>query len=258
MSGHSHFHSIKHKKEAEDKKRGKIFSKLSRLISVAAREGGGDITGNPRLKLAIEQAKSFNMPKDNIERAIKKGTGELESERLEEVEFEVFGPGGIALIVEGITDNKNRTLNEVKQILNQNNSKMANEGSVKWLFERKGIIELNPFEKDEEDNKNDDNNNNEEEKEKIKEEIELAVIDSGAENMSWQEDILEVYASPSELENVKKNIEKKGIKIESSSLGWLAKEEIEVDEKKKEAIERLIELLEDNDAIQNIYSNMKE
>ena len=242
MSGHSHFHSIKHKKEAEDKKRGKIFSKLSRLISVAAREGGGDPKSNPRLRIAIDQAKSLNMPKDNIERAIKKGTGELAGERLEEVEFEIFGPNGIALIVEGITDNKNRTLNEVKQILNQNNSKMANEGSVRWLFERKGLIEIQLPE----------------ESASQKENIELAVIDSGAEDMGWQKNILKVYTSPNDLEKIKKGIEKKGIEIGSSSLIWRAKEEISIiEEKKKETIEKLISSLEENEAIQNIYSNLK-
>ena len=140
MSGHSHFKTIMHKKGVEDAKRGKIFSKLSRLISVAAREGGGDPAANSKLRLAIEQAKNDNMPKDNIERAIKKGTGNLEGAKLEEITFEAYGPGGIAVIIEGITDNKNRTLGEIKQVLSQNNGKLAGGGSVKWLFERKGVI----------------------------------------------------------------------------------------------------------------------
>ena len=140
MSGHSHFKSIKYKKEITDKKRGQMFSKISREISVAAKEGGGDPEFNPQLRLTIEKAKSVNMPTDNIERAIQRGIGKLEGVKLEEVLFEAYGPGGIAIIIEGITDNKNRTSAEIKQILNQNNGKLVGEGAVKWMFERKGCL----------------------------------------------------------------------------------------------------------------------
>lgn len=182
MSGHSHFASIKHKKEITDQKRGKIFSKLSRQISVAAREKGGETSTNPALKVAIERAKEFNLPKENIERAIKKGTGELEGAKLESVLFEAYGPGGIAIIIEGITDNKNRTLGEIKQILNQNGGKLAGEGAVRWMFERK---------------------------------------------------------------------EKEG------RLEWLAKYEMEIAEKDKETCQRLFEDLDESEAVQEIYSNLK-
>jgi YebC/PmpR family DNA-binding regulatory protein len=243
MSGHSHFHSIKHKKEIEDKKRGKIFSKISRVITIAAKEGGGDPNGNSKLRLAIEQAKSFNMPKDNIERAIKKGTGELAGEKLEEFAFEAYGPGGIAIIIEGITDNKNRALNEVKQILSQNGGKLASEGSVRWLFERKGVITINfqfpisNFQK--------------------REEAELLAIEAGAEDIQWKEDAFNVYTRPNELEKVRKNLEEKGIKIESSFLDWAAKETIDIGEQKEISCQKLFELLEENDDIQDIYSNTK-
>jgi len=137
MSGHSHWSSIKHKKGTEDAKRGKIFSKLSKLVSIAAKEKGGDPESNPKLRLAIEKAKQANMPKDNIERAIKKGTGQLEGVEIEEVFYEAYGPSGVALIIEGITDNKNRTLPEVKNILSKFGGKLAAVGSVSYLFDRK-------------------------------------------------------------------------------------------------------------------------
>lgn len=240
MSGHSHFHSIKYKKALEDQKRGKVFSKFSRLISIAVRERGSDPNTNSKLRLAIEQAKSANMPKENIERAIKRGAGELGAERLEGVIFEAYGPGGIAIIIEGITDNKNRTLGEIKQILSQNNGKLAGGGSVKWLFERKGAITVNS--KEETVNK---------------EELELEAIEAGAEDIYWHDDILDVYTKPGELEKVKKNLEAKEIKIDSASLDWVAKEMVEVEEKNKEALEKLFEALDENEAVQDIYSNLK-
>jgi len=243
MSGHSHWHSIKHQKEAADKKRGKVFSKLSREISVAAREGGGDPNSNPSLRLVIEKAKKLNMPKDNIERAIKKGTGEIEGASLEPFAVEAYGPEKTALIIEGITDNKNRTLSEIKQILNQKNGKMAEEGSVKWMFDRKGCILIEVEEQ--------------EEKSKDKEALSLKIIESGAEDMKFNEDLLEVFTSPDKLEEVKNNLEKEGIQIENATIGWVAKDEIELDEKKKGSCESLFEALDENDAVQEIYSNLK-
>src|SRR3989344_4424326 len=142
MSGHSHFKTVKATKDANDAKKGKIFSKLALVITLAVKEKGADSTTNARLKSAIEKAKEFNMPKENIERAIKKGTGELAGEQLQEVSFEGFGPGGIAVIIDGITDNKNRTLGEVKGILSQHDGKMAGEGAVRWMFERRGLVTI--------------------------------------------------------------------------------------------------------------------
>ena len=182
MSGHSHWHSIKYKKERGDAAKSKAFSKISREISVAAREGGSDPNFNPKLRTAIEKAKEFDVPMDNIEKAIKKGAGELEGANLEEVVFEAYGPGGIAIIIEGITDNKNRTLSEIKQILNQSGGKLVEEGGVRWMFKR----------------------------------------------------------------------EKK-----QENLEWVPQYEIELSEKDKESAEKLFESLDENDAVQEIYSNMK-
>jgi len=238
MSGHSHFKTVKATKDANDAKRGKIFSKLSRVIIIATKEGGKDPLTNPKLKTAIEKAREFNMPKDNIERAIKKGAGELAGETLENISIEGFGPGGIALIVEGITDNKNRTLNEIKVILNKYHGKMASEGAVKWMFDRKGIITI--------ELKNDP-----------KEELELLAIGAGAEDVIKEDDFLYIYTKPEDLEKIKKIIENKGIKIESSILGWIAKENITVNESEKESCRKLFESLDDNDDVQEIYSNLK-
>ena len=243
MSGHSHWKKVKHKKSITDTKRGQVFSKMARVLAIAAREGGADPETNSKLRLAIEQAKAINLPKDNIERAIKKGSGELEGVRLEEVLFEAYGPGGIALIIEGITDNKNRTLGEVKQILQQHNGKLAGEGSVKWLFERRGVIIIN-WESQTENFKN-------------KEELELKVIEAGAEDIYWHKDLLDVYTKIESLEGVKKNLEKEEIKIESVSLDWVAKEMVAVVEKERGSCEKLFEALDESDAVQEIYSNLK-
>jgi len=243
MSGHSHFKSIKHAKGISDAKKGKVFSKISRLISIAVKEGGGNPEANAKLRLAIEQARAANMPKDNIQRAIERGSGKIADEKLEQFVFEAYGPEGIAIIIEGITDNKNRTLGEIKQILNQNGGKLAGEGSVRWLFERKGCIIVS-LKSQNEDFKN-------------KEKIELKAIEAGAEDIYWQEDFLDVYTKPEELEKVKRTLEEKGVKVESSSLDWVAKEMLGVGEKEKESCQKLFEALDENEAVQDIYSNLK-
>ena len=180
------------------------------------------------------------MPKENIERAIKKGTGELEGERLESFTFEALGPFGTAMIIEGITDNKNRTLGAVKQIMNQYNGKLGNEGSVRWMFDRKGIITVVAgFET----------------LSAKKDETELTIIEAGAEDIKWRPDFIEINTRPEELDQTRKNLEEKGISSESASLGWVAKEEVEVSN--KESLENLFEALDDNDDVQNIYSNAK-
>lgn len=240
MSGHSHFKSIKHAKEITDAKKGKVFSKISRLISIAAKEGGGNPEANAKLRLAVEQAKTVNMPKDNVQKAIDRGSGKVAGEKLEQFVFEAYGPGGIAIIIEGITDNKNRALGEIKQILNQNKGKLAGEGSVRWMFERKGVIIVNN-----------------EQKIINKDDLELLAIEAGAEDIYWHEDFLDVYTKPEELEKVKRTLEEKEIKIESSSLDWVAKEMVEIAEKEKEPCQKLFEALDENEAVQDIYSNLK-
>lgn len=239
MSGHSHFSTIKHKKEITDQKRSKIFSKLAQQILVTTREKGSDPDTNSGLRLAIEKAKQSNMPKDNIERAIKKGSGELEGEKLEEVFYEAYGPGGIAIIIQGITDNKNRTLAEIKQILNQNQGKLAGAGSVKWMFERKGVIIINFQGNGDKDG------------------LELKIIEAGADDIYSRDNVLEVFVKPEDLENVRKGLEEQGIKIESFSLDLIAKEQVDLEEKDIRAAEKLFEALDENDATQEIYSNLK-
>lgn len=242
MSGHSHAKTIAHAKGIADAKRGAIFSKFGRLITIAAKEGG-DSTTNSKLRIVIEQAKSFNMPKENIDRAIKKGTGELAGETLEEVSFEGFGPGGIALIIDGITDNKNRTLSEIKVILNQNNGKLAGEGAVRWMFDRKGCITL--------DLKMQNENL------KVKENLEILAIEGGADDIKWSDEQLDIYTKPEDLEKIKKFLEEKQVKIDSASLDYIAKEEVELPEKEKEQAQKLFEALDSNDAVNDIYSNLK-
>lgn len=240
MSGHSHFSSIKHKKEITDKKRGQIFSKLSKEISVAAKEGGGNLETNTKLRLVIEKTKEWNLPKENIERAIKRGTGELAGGKLEEVSFEAYGPGGIAIIIEGIADNKNRALSEIKQVLSQNNGKLADTGSVRWLFERKGVIEVRSM-KSEEGNRED---------------LELKAIEAGAEDIHWNDNKVDIYTKVEDLEKVKANLKKQGIQIESASLDWVAKENIQINEKDEKASKKLFETLDELDSVQEIYSNL--
>ena len=238
MSGHSHFKTVAATKNANDAKKGKIFSKMARVITIAVKEKGPDVSSNIQLKAAIEKAKEFNMPKENIERAVKKGTGELAGESLEEVSFEGFGPGGFALIMDGITDNKNRTLGEIKGILSQYQGKMAGEGAVRWMFERKGFMTISCDEKQ-------------------KEELELLAIEAGADDVKHQNGVLEIYTKPEDWEKTKKILEEKGLKIESSSLEWTAKEEVAISDKEKETAQKLFEALDENDAIQDIYSNLK-
>lgn len=239
MSGHSHFKSIKHKKGAADAQRSKVFSKMAGEIAIAAREGGGDPGGNPRLRMAMDRARSFNMPTANIERAIKRGTGEEAGSKLEEVLFEGYGPGNIAVLVEGITDNKNRTLGEIKQAFEKNQGKLVGEGQVKWLFERRGALALDP--------KNQD-----------REELGLLAIEAGAEDLYWRDQgSLELYTKPAELEAVKKALEEKGVAVESTALEWVPKERLSLSQNDKEAAERLFEALDENEAVQEIYANLR-
>jgi len=241
MSGHSHSKTIKHAKELTDKKRGQMFSKMARLISVAVKEGGPNLETNSKLRLAFEMAKEINMPKENVERAIQRGTGGASEEKLDLVLFEAYGPGGIAIIIEGITDNKNRTLGEIKQLLSQHNGKLSGEGSVKWMFERKGVLILNPVSQESQN----------------KEALELILIEAGAEDIKQRGNVLEVYTKPEELERVRTRIEEKSLKVESASLEWVPKEEITLNEQDKTASQKLFEALDENDDVQGIYSNLK-
>jgi YebC/PmpR family DNA-binding regulatory protein len=243
MSGHSKWSQIKHKKAITDAKRGKLFSKLSNLISVVARQRGGDPDTNPQLRLTVEKARAFNMPNENIERAIKKGLGELEGVRMEELTIEAYGPGGTALIIDALTDNKNRTVSEIKYLLSQYSGKMAEAGSVLWLFERKGAIVINAASID-----------------IGRDNLELAAIDCGAQDLRWQTaELLEIYTRAEELEKVKKCLETKNVKTESASLDWIPKNEVKIGETKaKVSLEKLLEALDEHQDIQEIYSNQSQ
>jgi len=244
MSGHSHARTIKHQKNITDQKRGQMFSKMAKVIWVAVKDGGANPETNNKLKVVMEQAKQFNMPKDNIERAIKQAMGGETASNVTEMIFEAYGPGGIAIIIEAITDNKNRAIGEVKQVLGQYGGKLVGEGAVRWMFERKGVIIIN--------SKLQTPNT------KPKEELELAAIEAGAQDISWEDDdVLNIYTKTEYLEKVRKVLEAKGIKTEEASLDWVPKEEIEVDEKTKASCEKLFDALDETDSVQDIYSNLK-
>jgi len=231
MSGHSHFHNIKLKKGAEDAKRSKLFSKLSKEISITAREGGPDIAFNPKLRSIVDKARGLNMPNDSIEKAIKRGSGEIEGATLEEFLIEAYGPDNMAVLIEGITDNKNRSINEIKLLVSQKGGKIVNEGAIKWMFERRGVIGITDIQS--------------------KEKAELLAIEAGAEDILWEEDNLIVYTKPEEMENVKKNLT--SLKVDFANLEWVAKEKISVDE---ERYTSFIEAIENHDDVSNVYTNV--
>ena len=239
MSGHSKWSKVKHQKAITDVQKGKIFSKISKMITIAARDGGNPEM-NSKLRMAIEKAREVNMPRDNIERAIKKGTGEAKGVKIEEISYEAYGPGGIALIIEVATDNKNRTLSEIKHIFSKFGGRFADKRSVKWMFSQKGIIEC---EIAGDKNKND---------------LELLIIDAGAEDIKQKGEILEIYTKEGELDKVKENLESQGIKIKSASLDWIAKDSVTIEDKKtKEQLEKLFEALGEQEDVQEIYSNLE-
>lgn len=241
MSGHSKWSQIKHKKALSDAKKGKIFSKLARLITLASRQKGGDPETSPGLRMTIEKARAFNMPQENIERAIKRGTGEIEGIKFEEFLIEAYGPEGLALVIEGTTDNKNRTLSEIKNLLAHYQGKLAQTGSVLWLFKQLGIISVK---------------NNQKEKEKM----ELLAIDAGAQDLNWvDEETLKIYTAVEDMEKVKKILEKNNIQVAETSLEWIAKNKITAqNQKDSEQLDNLLEELDENDDVNEVYTNLAE
>lgn len=237
MSGHSKWASIKHKKGAADAKRGKIFTKLIREITVAAREGGGDPDANPRLRLAIQKGKEANMPADNIERGIKKGTGELEGVSYENVSFEGYAQGGVAVIVEGLTDNKNRTTSEVRAAFTKRGGNMAGAGSVAFQFDQKGVFLVKKA------NANED-------------ELLDVALEAGAEDLTSDEDFYQITCAPHDFDKVRTGLTEKNVKIESGELSMVPKTTIKVgDLEDAKKVLALVDDLEDNDDVQNVYSN---
>lgn len=237
MSGHSKWANIKHKKGAADAKRGKIFTRLIKEVTVAARMGGGDPDGNPRLRSAIATARAENMPKDNIIRAIKKGTGELEGEVYDEILYEGYGPGGVAVLVECMTDNRNRTVADVRHYFAKSNGNLGESGCVAWMFDKKGQILVN--------------------KSTISEDelMELA-LEAGAEDVLEEDEQFQVLTAPEDFDEVRESLEKAGVVFEEASVTMIPQNIVEVtEEKPARALLKLLENLEDHDDVQNVHAN---
>jgi YebC/PmpR family DNA-binding regulatory protein len=236
MSGHSKWSTIKHKKGALDAKRGSMFTRLIREITVAARAGGGDQTGNPRLRTAIAAAKEANMPADNITRAVKKGTGELEGVQVEEVAYEGYGPGGVAVIVETVTDNKNRTLPEIRHIFTKYGGNMAAANAVAWMFEKKGYIIVEGSSMPEEQL------------------LEL-VLEAGAEDLRQDGDSFEIFTAPENLEPVKEALKARGVTITASEVAMTPKNTVRAEGHAARKVLNLVEALEEHDDVQHVWAN---
>ncbi len=236
MAGHSKWAGIKHKKAIVDARRGKLFTKLARAITVAAKEGGGDPDGNPSLGLAVQKAKDASMPKDNIERAIAKGTGEgADAESYENVLYEGYGPGGVALLIDALTDNRNRTGADMRHLLTKHGGSLGEPGSVAYLFDKKGVVVVDANTHSEDDL--------------------VVAIDAGAEDIQVDDDVYEIVAEPSDLTAVRAALEAAGIAFESAEVTQLPKTRVEIDESTAAKLMRLIDALEDNDDVNEVHAN---
>jgi YebC/PmpR family DNA-binding regulatory protein len=236
MSGHSKWAGIKHKKAKVDAQRGKVFTKIIREITVAARVGGGDVSGNPRLRTAVLAAKAVNMPADNIERAIKKGTGELEGVAYEEITYEGYGPAGVAVLVEVVTDNKNRTVGEIRKAFSRHGGNLGESGCVAFLFEKKGYILVDGRKVDED-------------------RLMSVALEAGAEDMQQEEGNLAVTTHPKDFERVRDAVLKSGIQPVSAEITMLPKSTVKLDGKPAEQMLKLMEELEEHDDVQHVYAN---
>jgi YebC/PmpR family DNA-binding regulatory protein len=236
MSGHSKWKTIKRKKGAEDARRGKLFTRLAREITIAAKSGG-DANSNSSLRLMLDKARANNMPKENIERAIKRGTGELEGGELEEVFYEGYAPHGVALMVKCLTDNRNRTISDVRRIFNRSGGSMAEAGAVAWMFDTRGYITV---ESDDQD----------------PDEIFMQAVDAGAEDVETSDDFVEVYTEPGDLHWVREGLASRGLHIEDAELSLVPKSMMTLDEKDTLQVMNMIEALEDLDDVQQVYSNL--
>jgi YebC/PmpR family DNA-binding regulatory protein len=238
MSGHSKWHSIKHKKAKVDAARGKIFTKIIKELTVAARVGGGDPAMNPRLRVAVAAAKGANMPAKNIENAIKKGTGEMPGVVYEDVTYEGYGPAGVAMFIEAVTDNRNRTVAEIRNFLSKFGGNLGENGSVAWMFERKGMIAVPGHKYTEEQL------------------LEIA-LECGAEDMENNDDTFVIYSSFEDFNQVRNELEEKGIEMESAELTMIPKNTVEIEGKNAEQLMKLIGILDDHDDVQNVYANFE-
>ena len=236
MSGHSKWHNIKIRKQAQDKQKSKIFGKLSREIITAAREGGGDAASNARLRAAIEKARQAGMPQDNVKRAIQRGTGEIEGVAFEPAVYEGYGPGGVAILVELLTDNRNRVVSELRRVFTRNGGNLAESNSVAWLFERKGVV-LVPVAKASEDA------------------VMETALEAGAEDMQTDETSYEIRTEPAGLEGVKKALDAASIGYDSAEITMLPQTRVTLGEKEAQQVLRLVDALEDLDDVQQVYAN---
>ena len=237
MSGHSHFAGIKHRKGINDAKRANIFTKLGRLVTIAARDGGGNPEFNFKLKMTIEQARAANMPKDNIDKAIKRGTGELkDGAEIVEVVYEAYGTGQVAMLIKAATDNKNRALGEIRNTLTKSGGKIVAAGAISFMFKQVGCIEIGTENADKED-------------------LEFKAIEAGAEDIDFDDNCF-VYTRVENLKEVKENLEKEGIKIENAGLMYVPTQKNSISEKDKESYEKLLEALDELDDVQEIYDNL--
>ena len=236
MAGHSKWAGIKHKKAIVDSRRGKLFTKLARHITVAAKSGGGDVAGNPALALAVQKAKDASMPKDNIQRAIDKGTGAgADAETFEDVLYEGYGPGGVALLIEALTDNRNRTGSDVRHLLSKHGGNLGEPGSVAYLFDKKGVVVVSADRYTEDDL--------------------IVAVDAGAEDIEIDDDVFEVLTEPADLQAVRAALEEAGIEFETAEVLWRPKTRVEVDEDTAAKLLRLIDALDDNDDVDEVHAN---
>ncbi|MGI8413340.1 MAG: YebC/PmpR family DNA-binding transcriptional regulator [Solirubrobacteraceae bacterium] len=236
MSGHSKWHSIKHKKAVVDARRGQHFTKLARAITVAAREGGGDPDGNPSLGLAVQKARDASMPKDNIERAIAKGTGAgADADQIETVVYEGYGPGGVALLIDALTDNRNRTGADVRHLLSKHGGNLGEPGSVSYLFDKRGVVVVDASRYDEDDL--------------------IGAIDAGALDISRDDDVCEVITEPGDLRRVRDALERSGVKIDSADVTEVPKSRVTLEEADAAKLMKLIDALEESDDVSSVHAN---
>jgi YebC/PmpR family DNA-binding regulatory protein len=236
VSGHSKWAGIKHKKAIVDAKRGQAFTRASREITIAAKEGGGDIDGNFRLRLAVQKAREANMPADRIQAAIDRGTGAAKGDSLEELRYEGYGPAGVAILVDAVTDNRNRTAPAIRHVFSKNGGSMAEANAVAWMFERKGVVSAQLGDRD-------------------PEEVELAAIEAGAEDTQIDGETIEITTEASELEAVRRAMEAAGVTVENAEVTMQPKQTVQVGEDKAAAVLRLLEALEEEDDVQSVHAN---
>jgi YebC/PmpR family DNA-binding regulatory protein len=236
MSGHNKWSTIKHKKGAADAKRGKLFSKVIKEISIAARAGGGDPDGNPRLRTALNAARAANMPKENVERAIKRGTGEIEGAAYEEITYEGYGPGGVAVMVETLTDNKNRTVAEIRHIFEKYNGNLGENGCVSWMFDKKGIVVVSG-------------------KDLTEDEVMEVALEAGAQDVQADAENYEITTDVAEFEAVRQAVEEKGWKIEIAEISLIPQTTVKIEGKKAEQMLKMMNALDDNEDLQRVSAN---